>query len=386
MRISLPVNWKHARKGAITLMVALGALLSADVARAQEAGPPQPRLTPAPNRRADEGRGPFKTLVIRGAYLIDGTGAPPVGPVDIVIEGNRIAAIRGAGTPGLPLRQNRPPQKPDLEIDATGMFVMPGFVDMHVHAGGAPKNAEAEYPYKLWLAHGVTTVRGVSLAGNDLTVKEKERSARNEIVAPRIFNYQRPGSGWSKGPVNTPEAAREWVRWAAANGVDGLKLGAHRPEIMTALCDEAKKNGLGTTAHLAQTGVAQMDALDAGRAGLDTVTHFYGHFEALLKDYVVQPAHRLPQQRRAAPLRAGGPAVGQDSPAGLAGMEGLPEGAARTENRVRPHVHDLLRRAGLDARAHGRVARQIHAALAVGLLRAQPRQSWLLLVLLDHGG
>ena len=32
-----------------------------------------------------------------------------------------------------------------------------------------------------------------------------------------------------------------------------------------------------------------MNALDAARLGLGTVTHFYGHFEALLKDYVVQP-------------------------------------------------------------------------------------------------
>ena len=44
------------------------------------------------------------------------------------------------------------------------MYLMPGFVDMHVHGGGAPKNADAEYAYKLWLAHGVTTVRGVPLA------------------------------------------------------------------------------------------------------------------------------------------------------------------------------------------------------------------------------
>ena len=78
------------------------------------------------------------------------------------------------------------------------MYVMPGFVDAHVHAGGAPKNAEAGYAYKLWLAHGVTTVRGVPLTENG-GVKEKERSARNEIVAPRIFNYQRPGGGWNKG-------------------------------------------------------------------------------------------------------------------------------------------------------------------------------------------
>ena len=43
------------------------------------------------------------------------------------------------------------------------MYVLPGFVSLHEHAGGAPKNPDAEYPYKLWLAHGVTTVRGVPL-------------------------------------------------------------------------------------------------------------------------------------------------------------------------------------------------------------------------------
>ncbi len=246
-------------------------------------------LKAAPNRRADEGKGPFKTLVIRGATLIDGTGAPPQGPVDIVIAGNRIASVRGAGTPGVPLRANRQPQNADHEIDGTGMYVMPGFVDMHVHAGGAPKNAEAEYAYKLWLAHGVTTVRGVSLAGHELSVKDKARSEKNEIVAPRIYNYQRPGSGWGKGSVDTPEAARGWVEWAAANGVDGLKLGAHRPEIMAELLTHAGARGLGSTAHLQQSGVAQMNAIKAARLGLGTVTHFYGHFESLLKDHVVQP-------------------------------------------------------------------------------------------------
>ena len=58
---------------------------------------------------------------------------------------------------------------------------------------------------------------------------------------------------------------------------------------MAALLDEAKKHGLGSTAHLQQSGVAQMNAIKAARLGLGTVTHFYGHFESLLKDYVVQP-------------------------------------------------------------------------------------------------
>jgi len=163
-------------------------------------------LRPAPNRAQGEGFGPYKTMVVRGAMLIDGTGGPPRGPVDIVVENNRITAIRNAGTPGVPMRPNRSP-KADYEIDAAGMYVMPGFIDLHVHAGGAPKNADAEYAYKLWMAHGVTTVRGVPMADNALTVKEKERSAKNEIVAPRIFNYQRPGSGWGKGVPQTAEQA-----------------------------------------------------------------------------------------------------------------------------------------------------------------------------------
>ena len=268
------------------IVAAITGVLTAQTPPPSQSGP---KLIPAPARRADEGRGPFKTLVIRGAIVIDGTGAPPVGPVDIVIENNRIQAVRSAGTPGVPLRQKRDPQNADHEVDANGMFVMPGFVSLHEHAGEAPKNPDAEYPYKLWLAHGITTVRGVPLTSHALAVRERDRSQRNEIVAPRIVNYQRPGAGWDKGAVDTPDAAREWVRWGAANGLEGLKLGAQRPDIMAALLDEAKKHKLGSTAHLQQTGVAQMNALEAARLGLQTVTHFYGHFEALLKDHVVQP-------------------------------------------------------------------------------------------------
>src|SRR5438067_2417863 len=63
-------------------------------------------LTPAPARKAGEGLGPFKTMVVRGAMLIDGTGGPPRGPVDIIVSDNRIASIRNAGTPGMPPRAN----------------------------------------------------------------------------------------------------------------------------------------------------------------------------------------------------------------------------------------------------------------------------------------
>ncbi|MCB9882533.1 MAG: amidohydrolase family protein [Planctomycetes bacterium] len=240
------------------------------------------QMAGAPARRPDEGQGPFTKWVIRGPILIDGTGGPPRGPVDVVIEGNRIASVRSAYTPGTPPREDRPPRDAAFELDATGMYLLPGFVDMHAHGGGG-KTPNIEYVYKLWLAHGVTTVRGVPLGPLDWVEREKARSARNEIVAPRIVNYQ------LSAETEDPEKARAWVREAHAKGVEGLKLRSYRPEVMAALLSEAKELGMGSVAHLAQTGVAQMNAIDAARLGLQSVTHFYGHFEALLAKHRVQP-------------------------------------------------------------------------------------------------
>ena len=266
---------------------------SGETAAEAEQEPKEDKLvTPAPPRGEGDGEGPFERLIIRGVTMIDGTGSPPYGPVDIVVEGNRIAEIESAGTPGLAMKdlEDRPGDA-TREIDATGWFVMPGIVDLHAHTGGVPKAPEAEYVYKLWLAHGVTTVRGVPTGPLEWALSERERSASNEIAAPRIVSYQRMGSGkeWKDRDIRTPEDAREWVRYAAGKGVQGLKLGAHPPEIMAALLDEAKKHKMGSTAHLAQMGVAQMNAIDSARLGLGSMTHFYGLFESLYKDHDVQP-------------------------------------------------------------------------------------------------
>jgi imidazolonepropionase-like amidohydrolase len=242
----------------------------------------------APARAAGEGGGPYDRLVIMGATMIDGTGAPMQGPVDIVIEGNRIRQIRSAGTPGV-AQQRTPPMDADHVIDAHGMYVLPGFVDLHGHQGGSQQGTPAEYVYKLWLAHGVTTVRDPGSGnGVDWTLRQQQRSARNEIAAPRIFTYVRPGSGWSGGAIDSPERARNYVRWAKQKGVDGFKLGSHDPDIMAALLDEARRHGLGTQAHLAQTGVARMNVLQAARLGLGSMEHWYGLPEALFTDRSIQ--------------------------------------------------------------------------------------------------
>ncbi len=245
------------------------------------------QVAPAPDRT--EGEGPFERLIIRGATVIDGTGAPPRTPMDIVIEGNRIVGVHSVGVPGVAINPERRPGGATREMDAHGKYIMPGIVDLHAHTGGTPKTPEAEYIYKLWLAHGITTVRGVAFGEFDWSLKERERSAKNEITAPHMVSYHRPGSGWDQGPVTTPETARAWVQFAAESGVDGLKLGAYRPEIMAALLEEAARYNLGSTAHLGQMGIAQMNALDAARLGLGSMTHFYGLFEALYDRHDVQP-------------------------------------------------------------------------------------------------
>ena len=198
---------RFVRHGAVAAMLAMTAA-SLPALQAQES----PKMERVADRQPGEGEGPFRRLVIRGATLVDGTGAPPRGPVDIVIAGNRIESISGAGTPGLPLEADREPRDFDREIDATGMFVLPGFVDVHGHNGDPDKAPNAGYGYRLWLAHGVTTVRGVSLyfGRDNMSLSDRARSAANTIVAPRLFSYLALGDGWSGGDVTTPDQARAW--------------------------------------------------------------------------------------------------------------------------------------------------------------------------------
>src|ERR1043165_1011509 len=102
----------------------------------------------APDRRPGEGEGPFQRLIPRGAPVIDGTGAPPIGPADIVIEGNRIREVRVVGAPLVPIRPEGRPKDATKEIDGTGMYVLPGFIDMHGHAGGRGQGTTPAYVYK----------------------------------------------------------------------------------------------------------------------------------------------------------------------------------------------------------------------------------------------
>src|SRR4249919_3212565 len=63
--------------------------------------------------------------VLSGATVIDGRGGPPAVGADVVITGERIAAVGPVGTTERPAGA--------LVIDCRGKFVLPGLIDVHVH-------------------------------------------------------------------------------------------------------------------------------------------------------------------------------------------------------------------------------------------------------------
>jgi hypothetical protein len=236
-----------------------------------------------------QSEGPFKQLIIRGVTLINGNGAPPIGPVDIVVENNIIKKITVVGYPGVKIDpKNRPKLNASgKELDATGMFLLPGFIDMHGHIGGEAQGADWEYVFKLWMAHGITTVREPSGRGLDYALDLKNRSAKNEITAPRILAYTGFGEG-SEVEITTEKQAREWVRDNAEKGADGIKFFGAEPHIMKAALEENNRLGLRSAMHHAQMSVARWNVLNSARSGLTSLEHWYGLPEALFDDRTVQ--------------------------------------------------------------------------------------------------
>lgn len=242
----------------------------------------------APKRAPDEGEGPFNRLVIDGVMLIDGLGSPPRGPVSIVVENDVIKAILG---------RSPAPVANETRLDGAGMTALPGLIDAHVHIGNplqglAGSVAPPEYIFKLWLAHGITTVRDVgSVMGLEWTVAHARNSAEDAIVAPRIIPYALfPGSSSAGGTaaITDADAARAWVRAVRNKGAEGVKLRGGTREALRAVYDEAQKLGMGTASHHDQNGVYDMNAVDSARLGLDSMEHWYGLPEAMFTDRTIQ--------------------------------------------------------------------------------------------------
>jgi imidazolonepropionase-like amidohydrolase len=198
-----------------------------------------------------------QSVVIRTSTLLDGKGHV-LKNTDLVIEGGRIARVGKAGG--------------KATIDFTGMTVMPGWIDTHVHAtwyfnqdgrleqGGrgskaTPQQAALFAAGNLYatLMGGFTTVQSV---GAELDSDLRAQIAAGAIAGPRLLTSLRQ----INENTGDPERIREYVRKMKADGADVVKLFATAsirdggkmtmtPEQITATCGEAKAQGLRSVVH-----------------------------------------------------------------------------------------------------------------------------------------
>ena len=206
--------------------------------------------------QAQRGNAPVTAIV--GARLVDGTGVAAVPDSVVLVSGDRVTA---AG----PRARVQVPQGATI-VNAAGKTLIPGLTDVHCHL-----NQPREVMLKLLpvaLHWGVTTIR---MTGNDKPeIMDVYYDAKaGKFPSPRVytagqgFNLTGPYPGAPTLKPTTAEEARKGVQDHKALKVDFIKLWmgdkGFTPEVIAAIVDEAKKQGIPIVAHIGN--VAQVKQL-----------------------------------------------------------------------------------------------------------------------------
>ena len=250
---------------------------------------PAKQATAQPGDFGNLADGPYNRLVILNAMVIPGHGGPPVGPYDIIIEGNRITEMTIFDPVSVSRRGDTERATGDRVIDAEGMYVMPGMIDLHIHLRELPM--ELEYIYYLKLANGTTTVVPAADRGIEQAVEEAQRSADNEMVAPRMFPIFSWGenTGYDREFLENPENAQTIATQMVGAGAHVVTVGplGWNPELLAAVCKAVYDAGGITTYHIPPSTTPVTNAVDAARAGVTMIEHHYAYAESSL-DRTVQ--------------------------------------------------------------------------------------------------
>ena len=169
-------------------------------------------------------------------------------------------------------------QIPDgaIRIDGTGKFLMPALAEMHAHIpGGQATDAAVERTLFLYVANGITTIRG--MLGDPRHLTYRERAARGEIVSPLIYTS---GPSFNAKTASTKEMAVEAVIAQKKAGYDLLKIHPGVPrDVFDALAAKADELKIPFAGHV-PAAVGLMRALEAKYASID---HLDGFVEALTR-------------------------------------------------------------------------------------------------------
>jgi hypothetical protein len=245
---------------------------------------PASAQAPSPDRFRGLAAGPYKRLVILNAMVIPGHGGPAAGPYDIVIEGDTITEMTSFDPVTVGRRGATARPTGDRVIDATGMFVMPGMIDLHMHIREEP--LPMAYNYYLKLAHGVTTQVPAPDRGIAHAVKEARLSEENQILAPRLYPIWNWANleGYSRQELEDPKQAARIAKEIVAKGAHVVSVGnlGWNKELFGAVCKAVYEAGGITTVHLPPATNAVVNALTAAKLGVTMIEHHYGYAESAL--------------------------------------------------------------------------------------------------------
>jgi imidazolonepropionase-like amidohydrolase len=254
-------------------------------------GPDAPELVRAPAT-------PPSALLIRNVGVLDVVRGAIDRGVDVLVQGDRIAAIGLSG-------RLRPPDEAEV-IDGQGGTLLPGLIDMHGHVYTSPAPPwrvalpDPSANLRSYLYSGVTTVLDPADSSNDAYAR-RDQVARGELLGPRIYTAGKPVTApeghpiamiriaapwwiaWYAAPrsasgVSSPDEARAAVKELAADGSDFVKVIVDRipqdaprlgfEEVRTTV-ETAREHGLRSVAHIGSL----EDARDAARAGVALWVH-----------------------------------------------------------------------------------------------------------------
>ena len=206
------------------------------------------------------------SIVLQDVTVIDGTGASGRPNQVLVLQEGRVAAMGSVDEVEIPAHAE--------VLDFAGRYVIPGFVDLHVHFPSDTSVHEAMLARLL--EYGVTTLLNPG-ARPGAGVELRQKIQDGDFVGPRMLTSGRiidhdptlDGLAHWAARVTEPEAIREEVRRQADAGVDWIKLYQHLPkELVEAAIDEAHALGLPVVGHMGTTTWGE-----AADLGIDMLVH-----------------------------------------------------------------------------------------------------------------
>lgn len=230
----------------------------------------------------------MERLILRGAGVFDGTGAPPRRGLAVVVEGDRIADVLGEGQadPG------------DARvIDLSGCTLLPGLIDLHVHLGWGARPAvdspaaaalRAARNVRATLSSGITTLRDVGTA-DGVAIAIRDAVRRGDVAGSQVVPCGQiicmTGGHGSEPPAppgmareaDGPDDCRRAVREQIKAGADAIKVTTNGPlnvveftqAELDAIVDEAHRCERRVACHASILESTRM----AVRAGVDTIEH-----------------------------------------------------------------------------------------------------------------